>query len=351
MERKNNSIVVWRIILTYLMAGIHFDDQYRIASSFGFPNGTYICVDFFFMISGYLLYEGFLRNPTRYPSGLHYLWARIKKLFPYYWSSYALLILWFIGTRGIRETLYTLSYRYLELFALQCAGLNDGWKNMNNSTWYISVMLLGGFIIYHCLVKWKDNFINFVAPLMIIIFYSYIYRYNGGIHVVTETEGFYINLGLMRGMAAMCLGIFACRLNHAIRRTGIKQGVFKALGGIGFAFVICLSMVWGWSTRDYLYIIIGALCVAFCFLPSDRKCYSNSLVKKWADITVCIYLTHLPFATEIFPRCFAVTEPAVSVKILYLLLYFIVITLFAALFKWSVDRIMKKVRGRLERVV
>lgn len=349
MEQKNNSIVVWRIVLTYLMAGIHFDDQYRIAASFGFPNGTYICVDFFFMISGYLLYEGFLRNPTRYASGLHYLWARIKRLLPYYWGSYALLILWFIGTRGLRETLYILSNQYFELFALQCAGLNDGWKYMNNSTWYISVMLLGGFIIYHCLVKWKDNFVNFAAPLIIIIFYSYIYRYNGGIHVVMETEGFYLNLGLMRGMAAMCLGIFACRLNHAVRRSVNKQGILKALGGLGFIFVISVSMVWGYSTRDYLYLMIGALCVAFCFLPSERRIYTNKVVKRWADITVCIYLTHMPFATEIFPRCFAVTEPSLIIRIVYLLFYFVVVTLFAILFKWSVDRIMKYFRRYAER--
>lgn len=351
MEQKNNSMVVWRIVLTYLIAGLHFDDKYKIAASFGFLNGTYICVDFFFVISGYLLYEGFLRNPTRYASGLHYLWARIKRLLPYYWGSYALLILWYIGTRGIHETLYTLSYCYFELFALQCMGLNEGWIYMNNSTWYISVMLLAGFIIYHCLLKWKDNFVDFVMPILIIIFYSYIYRYNGGIHVAMETEGFYLNLGLMRGMAAMCLGIFACRLNHAIRRSGSRQGILKVSGGIGFIFVISASMVWGYSTKDYLYLIIGALCVAFCFLPSDRRIYTNNLMKKWADITVCIYLTHMPFATEIFPMCFAVTEPAVVMRILYLLLYYVVITLFAFLFKWFVESIMKNFQKHLVRTV
>lgn len=344
MEQKNNSIVVWRIIFTYCVTGFHFDNQYLITRSLGFDNGTYFSVEFFFMVSGYLLYEGFLRNPERYSSGLHYLWARVKRLFPYYWGSYALLILWFIGTRGLKETLYTISYRYPELFALQCMGLNEGWINMNNSTWYISVMLLCGFVIYHCLVKWKDNFINFVAPIMIIVFYSYLYRNNGGIHVVTQTEGFYLNWALMRGMAAMCLGIFACRLNHAIRRKEIRQGFLKVMGGIGFVFIMSASMIWGWSTRDYLYIIIETLCVAFCFLPSDRKLYSNRFVQKWADITICIYLTHMPFATEIFPRYIAIPE-SVPMKLFYLLVYYVVISLFGALFKWAVDGMMKKIRG------
>lgn len=344
MEHKNNSIVVWRIIFTYFVTGFHFDNQYLITRSLGFSNGTYLSVEFFFMVSGYLLYEGFLRNPEKYSSGLHYLWARVKRLLPYYWGSYALLILWLIGTSGLKETLYTISFRYPELFALQCMGLNEGWTNMNNSTWYISVMLLCGFVIYHCLVKWKDNFINFAAPIMIIVFYSYLYRNNGGIHVVTQTEGFYLNWALMRGMAAMCLGLFACRLNHAILRKEIKQGFLKAFGGIGFVFIMSASMIWGWSTRDYLYIIIETLCVAFCFLPSDRKLYSNRLVKKWADITVCIYLTHMPFAAEIFPRYIAIPE-SVSMKLFYLLLYYIVISLFGALFKWAVDGMMKKIRG------
>lgn len=344
MNQKNNSIVVWRIIFTYFVTGFHFDNHYQITGALGLSNGTYLSVEFFFMVSGYLLYEGILRNPDRYPSGLHYLWGRVKTLFPYYWGSYALLILWFIATRGLRETLYTISYRYPELFALQCMGLNEGWINMNNSTWYISVMLLCGFVIYHCLLKWRENFINFAAPIMIIVFYSYLYRNNGGIHVVTQTEGFYLNWALMRGMAAMCLGIFACRLNHYIRRKEMKEGFFKALGGLGFVFIMSASMVWGWSTRDYLYIIIETFCIAFCFLPSDRRLYSNKLIKGWAGATVCIYLTHMPFATEIFPRYLAVPE-SVPVKLLYLLLYYVVITLFGVLFKWAVDGIMNKLRG------
>lgn len=93
MEKKSNSIVIWRIIFTYFVTGFHFDNQYLITYSLGLDNGTYLSVEFFFMVTGYLMYEGYLKNPTKYPSGLHYLWARVKKLFPYYWGSYALLFL------------------------------------------------------------------------------------------------------------------------------------------------------------------------------------------------------------------------------------------------------------------
>lgn len=345
MEKKSNSIVIWRIIFTYFVTGFHFDNQYLITYSLGLDNGTYLSVEFFFMVTGYLMYEGYLKNPTKYPSGLHYLWARVKKLFPYYWGSYALLFLWLFYKQGIRLTLYSISYHYPELLGLQCMGLNEGWTNLNNSTWYISVMLLGGFILYHCLVKWKDNFLNFIAPIMIVVFYSYIYRYNGGLHVAMQTEGFYINLGLMRGMAAMCLGIFACRLNHKIRELRIKDGFLKFLGGFGFAFIMAASMVWGWSVRDYLYLIIETFCVAFCFLPSNRKIYSNRLIQKWADSTVCIYLTHMMFASEIFPRYIRIPD-ALSLKFLYLIFYFVVITLFGIVFKIFVDWLMKAIKKR-----
>lgn len=343
MEQKSNSIVIWRIIFTYFVTGFHFDNQYLITSTLGLDNGTYLSVEFFFMVTGYLMYESFLKKPDRYPSGLHYLWARVKKLLPYYWGSYALLILWFFYTKGFKLTLYTISFHYLELFGLQCMGLNEGWTNMNNSTWYISVMLLGGFVIYHCLVKWKDSFLNFIAPIMIVVFYSYIYRYNGGLHVAMQTEGFYINLGLMRGMAAMCLGIFACRLNHVIREKKLKDGFLKFLGSFGFSFIMFASMVCGWSTRDYLYLMIETFCVAFCFLPSERKLYSSRLIQKWADSTVCIYLTHMMFAAEIFPKFLQIPD-SISVKLWYLLIYYIVITLFGAVFKVGVDKILKKIQ-------
>ena len=67
MEKKSNSIVIWRIIFTYFVTGFHFDNQYLITYSLGLDNGTYLSVEFFFMVTGYLMYEGYLKNPTKYP--------------------------------------------------------------------------------------------------------------------------------------------------------------------------------------------------------------------------------------------------------------------------------------------
>ena len=47
---KNNMILIWRIIFTYLGAIFHLDCSHSISKSLKLTNGWYIAVEFFFSI-------------------------------------------------------------------------------------------------------------------------------------------------------------------------------------------------------------------------------------------------------------------------------------------------------------
>ena len=227
MDAKKNSIIVWRIIFTYMILFYHFDNKYLITYDFKGNIGWYIAVEFFFIVSGYLLYTGIGKLSETCHSGWDYFVYRYKKIYPFYLGAFLFsFIMYSIVTNSatIGAMLKVLSYNFFEVFAMHGIGLDVGWSHINNTSWYVSIMLIAGLIIYHCLIKWKDTFVNFVAPLIIIVSFSYLYRNMGGIGAVVQISGLYNHQALMRGLSGMCLGIFAARLTEYIKKECKRTG-------------------------------------------------------------------------------------------------------------------------------
>ena len=340
---KNNSIVLWRIIFTYIVLIFHFDNKYMLSSHLNFSNGWYIAVEFFFIVSGYLLYANLEKLSEKFTNGWAYFLHRYGRLYPYYLCAFILSFVCYFITKptfSIMEVITTLSNNFFELFALHGIGLNDGWAYLNNSSWFFSILLLSGLIIYHCLIKWKDTFLNFVAPLIIVISFSNLYRTMQCIGACVETTGFYTNLPLMRGLADMCLGIFAARLTAYIRTNVKRLQLARLLSTFGFLFVIGCSLKYGNSTSDFLYAIILTFAISIAFIPSENKLNQHRIIRYWSSITMSMYFVHDAFRTFIFPTYLGIPEE-LSTKALYLGLYLVVVTIFAALFDAFVKWILK----------
>jgi len=340
---KNNSITVWRILFTYMILIFHFDNKYCISTQFDLAFGWYIAVEFFFIVSGYLLYVNLDKLSMKCHNGWDYFLHRFGKIYPYYFCAFLFSFTFYFITKpvfSLKEMVALLSNDFFEIFALHGIGLNDGWTYVNNSSWYISIMLISGLIIYHCLIKWKDTFCNFVAPIIIIVSFSNLYRNLECIGACVETSGVYTNLPLMRGLADMCLGIFAARLTAYIKSNIKRISLIRPFGLLGFIFVILCSLKYGNSTTDFLYAMILTISVGIAFLPSRNKIFEHHLVHYWSSITMSMYFVHDAFRTFIFPTYLGIPD-RLSEKAAYLLLYLAVVTIFGALFdafvKWLVQ--------------
>lgn len=244
--------------------------------------------------------------------------------------------------QGQKETVYYFCYRFLEFIGLHGIGLNEGWTNLNNSTWFISLMIISGFIIYHCLRKWHDNFVNFFAPILIMVFMSVIYRYRGDLSATMDVEGFYLNFGLFRCFAEMCLGIYACKLTKKIEESKKNTLGFRIAGSLMLAFVLCMTFIKSYSVVDFMYLVIEVFGIAFCFLPSNSKILSSKFVNKWADITMYIYLAHMFFVDYVFPQFVYIPEN-VGGKVIVFLACGVAATVGAILLKVVTDFVMKNI--------
>lgn len=349
MHTKNNSITIWRIVFTYLILIFHFDNRFPISGELGLLNGWYIAVEFFFIVTGYLLYDRFDVLTKTCHSGWDYFVYRYKKIYPYYLGAFLFSLTMYViaQSKGIGQMIKLISYNFFEALGMHGIGLDMGWNHINNTSWFISVMFISGFIIFHCLVKWKDNFINFVAPLIIIIAFSYLYRNMGGLGAVVQIEGVYTHWPLMRGLADMCLGIFAARLNTYIIVNCKKTGLIRVAGCLLFLFVIAASLKFGNSVRDFLFALLLTIAVAIGFLPSKSRVFDHKWIHYWSGITLSIYLLHDPFRAFVFPIFFGELQ-GLYTKLAYMVLYMIVVTLaaiiFDALIKWCVKMLKRLVQ-------
>jgi len=348
MLKKNNMIVIWRIIFTYMIAIFHYDSSYGFMNELNMTTGWYIAVEFFFIVSGFLIYIQFEQSQKKCKDAISYLVYKYKKIYPYYFIILLVNYVFYLKKyeiTGFFAAIHVFISHFWEVIGLHAIGLNLGWTNFNNTTWYISVLFIGSLLFFHCLQKWKETFVNFIVPIIIMVSYSYLWRNLGILDAVVMTDGFYINQPLMRGLAGMGLGVLAGRLYEYLLGRISSEGLnicklqYISLGG--FVFVIIGSLKYGRSNWDFLFSLILTVSVAIAFLPVNNRIVENKWIQKWSQLTMCIYLVHDVFRSKIAPY-FLPVGCTLEEKMKFMPIYLLAISMAAVLLKVITESIMHK---------
>ncbi len=401
MDQRNsrtvNRIDYWRVVFTLLIMIFHFDDTYHL-----FPQvtGWYIAVEFFFLVSGYFLYDRFLRKGAK-ESALSYTVRRFCGIYPAYVIMFVVYYLILIPV--MRPTFEDFAYHVLdsvpELLLMQGFGLGRGWNYVNNTTWYLSVMLVAGYFIYAMLRYRKELFLKVIGPLLVIACYAYLYRHNGSLDAVIPVEDFFRSYMLMRGFAGMMLGVYIHLLRErfggetfglnsgegggvpaysavggALTERGLK--VLPVLGSFSFILVIVLATQCRYTVVDYTYLLMIAFGVFTAMLTLPAAAEDGSILPalteglrrsapgspdregvpaaaprlasaaaKLSAISLEMYLLHDMFRAVILPYLLPWPETAGS-KLILLALYIPAVTASAAGLHFAASRAARAVKER-----
>ena len=363
MQKKNtfNTIYIWRIVFTLMIMLFHLDAIYHIWDFFDVPNsiGWYIPVEFFFLVSGFLVYQK--ASSEQPPTAPLYLLGRIKKIWPPYFISFILTFIVVIYRKnivGFFPIYEHLLDNSLEIFMLHGIGLGRAWNYINPETWYISILLICSFFIYYLLINHKEAFENLIAPAIIIVCYSWLYRNNGSLDVtISSMNGFYRNDALMRGFADMCMGVYAAKfsafLQHKILNNEIpfgKNGILtiKISGMLSFLYVIVISMFYGFSRADFAYLLFLFYGVAVCFIPCEKfginingeHTKSAKIILYFSRITLYQYLLHKMYKDWILPYTFP-TPSTFASMLLLIVTYLLSVTVSSVLLDFIIRKLPK----------
>jgi peptidoglycan/LPS O-acetylase OafA/YrhL len=260
---------------------------------------TYLMVDFFFVLSGFVLAHSYLYS-GRQVSAFEFINHRIARLYPLHIFGLLFFIAAYVGTKEAFPryedgTLYTF---LLQLTLTQNVGLHTADQPWNGPSWSISVEFWVSLLFFfYVSTKTRSATLFFTAALFLLVIYN---NSGGSLFVLTKNYYGFINSGLLRGGASFLLGVLTYRmylqLQHAAASPNPLLASVLELVVLAMAVFVVLSSKIVNSKLDMLAPFVFMLAVlVFSF---DAGVISKLLyyIRYLGTISYSIYLNHIPVA-------------------------------------------------------
>ena len=342
---RYNSNYFWRIVFTIMMTVIHSNWLN------GYHSGWYLCVEYFFMISGYFIMEQYDKKNE---DPFKHIGKKVIKLYPHQLFSFIVLFLWsyrsLLENRNVRELIRRLVLHLGEAlpFTYFFSDYDSlGTTFLNYPIWYISVLLLVSFIFYSILYIHPKLFKTLMVPVLIFLTYRYIYYYCDSIDLTTY-EGILINGHYLRGIGAMACG---CMIHGIVKKlqsytfTPCFFRVIRILEMVCMLGVIGISWFFGNTKSDVFLVLLLAIGVTCTFLYANETVVSGKMIKKIYEVTYPVYLNHVLIFAVLNSGLFTLPDNF----IIRYFVFIIIVVPYSLITNWLVTKIVKKM-GELKNI-
>ncbi len=220
-NKRNGEIDLLRFVFAMGILIFHFNDLYNFGV---FANGN-ICVEFFFIVSGFLMAKQTEKYRHERLNGnelANTTWVlTLKKIFPiysYYFFAVVLqIIIRYIIVQkiGFFDLIFGL-LKSIPTFTLSFMGLlqDTDVSFYVGNTWYLSALLIASLVLYPLLIKFHDFTVKIICPLAALFLVGFIFMNYGKMTVWKGWTGFCFQ-GILRAIGEISLGAFLVPLSEA----------------------------------------------------------------------------------------------------------------------------------------
>ena len=281
-----------RILFTFYVLLLH--SAYISNGNDAMFAGGWLGVEFFFLVSGYLmaasedkLPEFSLGKNQLGKETIYFISKKILNLLPYF--TFALIVnfvVWYLPnnlsnislTRAISGTLnyiggFTIGFHNNDFFYL-------------GYSWYISAMILAMYVLYPLLRKNRDVFYCILAPLITLFGLGFYAHFYGTLGYVSSNQ-YLLSSGLIRGIFEIALGCCCykiCKIVKNIKFTKLASHIMSIVLILLIYLVSYRIIYWGNSSIiDFILLFIIALCIILAF--SDKCSISFQLSAKLSSFS------------------------------------------------------------------
>lgn len=290
---KNAIVESWRFLYSIFIIFYHLQGHI-----YGCGFGGYIAVEFFFILSGFLLAKSIesMSDVTAPKAAGIWLSRKVRALFPHYILSWGLVFLCGIildkasGEVIINRIITTI----WEVLFLAMSPLS--FDSLNNPTWYISAMLIAGYFIVYLLKKNDEVFVRILSPLILFGMYGWLFHEIKSLSITVETTPVVIiRWGNLRAFAGVTAGVLAYKLYKIIleKFTEDKRRRLWLLGNGGLIF-LTICAIYIHNTRvDFYFVVFYMLIIPVLFLDDIKNKYIKKLMIYLGKLSYPMYLNHL----------------------------------------------------------
>lgn len=289
---SQNSFNIWRIVFTCVIMTFHFFDATTVYTDYPvIKYHWYIAVEFFFILSGFLMAGHMDHNPNE--TVLQYMKKRIIRLYPVYIFAFLVIAVIKSYVSGL-NILKIVIPNWLEVFMLQSIGTNR-FPYVNNPAWYVSALMIGSYFVYYFLKNHRDLFLHFIGPCTVIIAFSYMYREYGRLENFYHTDGIFMNTAILRSIMGLTIGIYVYYISKRISWKDNKYSkAFKTIMEfLCFLGPIAFALFNEEGSYDFGFIIVFAIGI---LLASSNKTLGKvaniGFVRFMSDMSYAAYLAH-----------------------------------------------------------
>lgn len=198
----------------------------------------YLAVDFFLVLSGFILSHSYLYGGRRY-TAIDFISHRLARLYPlHFFTLFTFLLAVFLVIRGIPSYPDGTLFTFIQNLTLtHNIGLNPSGMTYNYPSWSISVEFWVNVIFIFLISRTTKSAILFFVSLLGLVV---IYRNTG--HLDTHAGNYYgfLNSGMVRGVSCFFLGIISYRI---YLRIGHGERVKKYINYLETLSVVAVSVV------------------------------------------------------------------------------------------------------------
>jgi len=298
----------------------------------------YIPVEFYFVLSGYFLFASFVKHPE--VSAVKYTWNKAVRFFPEY--STVLVIYSIVDyisrvKNGLSLPIVDVIKRFFaELFFVQTIGPFP--SGVNYPCWYLSVLVYGGFVVYLLLRLNSKLSIRLFLPVIVILFYSFIFS-RGSLNQQWDTV-FGISIPFLRGIAGLSLGVILGGLSQSFKVEGRLLIVFRILSILALVLTI-ISFV-TFAVPEWIVLIAIAVFVFALIVDGDfyERSFLTQIPSGILSTSYEMLILHVPVMYFVGGILNLVSLPSALVVVIYLVITVICSYYYKQLFsKISIRRV------------
>ena len=318
-RERNGTIDFFKFCCSVMVAGYHgwlmggfYPKNYT--GTYVFVCG-YLAVEFFFIVSGYLLAaKAATYSPaapqTIYDANLNMIRRKFLRIFAYLYPASILshAISQFLNYSP-RTLSSNLRLTVTELLNVDMLGF-PAYRSTQMS-WYLSAMLFVCFLIYPVLCKKREFFCKYAAPILSLTLYGIAVKTGGsvrGIEVGPVTWQSFLYRGMLRAVAGISLGCVAYELKvYFDSLVDHERPLLAAFEIFGYALFFSHGFFHPkWDNRDFLVLLPLLLSISLSFSENSvlRRFFRHPFFNWLGAFSFPIYLMH-PWirsaVAELFP--------------------------------------------------